>query len=477
MLHQMPIFTMDRNKVPGPHQGHHHLEFFLAGVSRHMNFTGRFIKDFSATPVQVIDQTVDGLFVAGDKLGGKDNRIPFIQGQRFELVHGHAHQGTLGFALAAGGQNHHTVWGQIPRLADIDQHIIRDFEIAQVPGDTRIGLHATPGDHNFAPAVDRCLHNLLNTVDIRRKGGDDHPFTGSRHNLGKRGRHFPLRQGKPLFLHIGGIGKQQQYAFLTVCRQSNKIGGLVINRGLIQFKIPGMDHPSRLGTDRHTIAVDDGMRHAKQFDMKRPEFERRARRHRNQVGPSEKFVLLQPMTQQPQSQRRTVNSGKTELLKQKRHRTDMILMTVGEHQPPDTIKAPFQTADVGNDQIDTRHVRLGEHQTAVDKQQVAPIFHRHHVQADFPQPSQRQNTHGIGRQRRRHRGKRLGHDCKAFSTTASMGARTSSRRVVRSWTSRPAVCTAGKIVTWTTPPRIQRLCFGITSRLPVTAIGTIGACA
>ena len=73
----------------------------------------------------------------------------------------------------------------------------------------------------------------------------------------------------------------------------------------------------------------------------------------------------------------------------------MIFVTVGQDDAGDLIPAFGDRGNIRDHQVDAEHVGLGEHQTAVDDQQAACRLDDHHVQADFTEPAQRQNTHGI----------------------------------------------------------------------------------
>src|SRR6185369_13231268 len=47
-----------------------------------------------------------------------------------------------------------------------------------------------------------------------------------------------------------------------------------------------------------------------------------------------------------------------------------------------------QVGDVGDDQVNAEHMRLGEHQAAIDDDDIIAVLENGHVQADLPQPAE-----------------------------------------------------------------------------------------
>ena len=76
------------------------------------------------------------------------------------------------------------------------------------------------------------------------------------------------------------------------------------------------------------------------------------------------------------------------LAQQVRHRTDVVLVAVGQHQRVDGVEAVPDRVEVGQDQVDARVVLLGEEHPAVDDQQAAVVLEDGHVAADLAEPAE-----------------------------------------------------------------------------------------
>ena len=61
----------------------------------------------------------------------------------------------------------------------------------------------------------------------------------------------------------------------------------------------------------------------------------------------------------------------------------MILVPVGEHDAPDAALVFFEIGDVGNDEVDARHIVGGEGKPRVHHDDVLAVFESGHVLADL----------------------------------------------------------------------------------------------
>ena len=112
-----------------------------------------------------------------------------------------------------------------------------------------------------------------------------------------------------------------------------------------------------------------------------------ARRYRLQLFTAH-AVLLQPSRQNTQRQPRTVNRH-VNLLQHIRKRTDMVLMPVGEDDGLNLFAILQQIRNIGNHEINSQHIVLGEHQSCVDQQNLIVHAKNRHIFADLPQAAQR----------------------------------------------------------------------------------------
>jgi len=74
--------------------------------------------------------------------------------------------------------------------------------------------------------------------------------------------------------------------------------------------------------------------------------------------------------------------------------TDVVFVAVREHNSENVIEAITDRAEIGQDQVDTWLVLLGEQHATVDDQELAVDFERRHVSADFAETADRRYTEG-----------------------------------------------------------------------------------
>ena len=77
------------------------------------------------------------------------------------------------------------------------------------------------------------------------------------------------------------------------------------------------------------------------------------------------------------------------LAEEVRRRSDVVLVTMGEHQRLDRVEAVPDRVEVGEDEVDARVVLLREEDAAVDDQQPAVVLEDGHVASDLAEPAER----------------------------------------------------------------------------------------
>ena len=73
----------------------------------------------------------------------------------------------------------------------------------------------------------------------------------------------------------------------------------------------------------------------------------------------------------------------------------MVFVAMGQEDATDLIFSFNDRRNVRDDQVDAEHVGFRKHQATVDDQQTACGLYDHHVEADFAQASQRQDTNRV----------------------------------------------------------------------------------
>ena len=110
------------------------------------------------------------------------------------------------------------------------------------------------------------------------------------------------------------------------------------------------------------------------------------RLHRDELGGLQQPVLLQLQLDQARGQAGAVN-GHVDLLENVGNGADVILMPVGDKQPPETVVVLHQIADIGDDAVNTVHIVTGECHAAVHHDDLTAVFISGHVLADLVEPA------------------------------------------------------------------------------------------
>ena len=347
--------------------------------------------DLGAPAVEVVDEIRDGLFVSRDEAGGEDHRITRLQLDLLVVVHGDAGQGTHGLSLGAGGDHADLLLGELRHFPQICQDPIGDREVAQLPGDSHVGDHGAPVQEHLPAAACCRVNRLLHPVDVAGEGGHDNPPPAAGKNLVEGLAHHPLGEGVPFPLHVGGVGQERQYPFGAIAGKGGQVGQLPVHRGLVDLEVAGVDHHPLGGGDRQGAAVDDGVGDPDELDGEAAEGDRVPRLHHIQIHVPVQVELFQLLPHEAQRQCRAVE-GRGEFLEDEGKGTDMVLVTMGEEDAPH-LASPFpEVGDVWDDQVDAEHVRLREHQAAVDHDDIIAVLVGHHVQPDLPYSSQRNDA-------------------------------------------------------------------------------------
>ena len=93
-------------------------------------------------------------------MGREYDRVTFLDTELVMLAAGQTAQNGRRLALRAGHHDHHLARRQVHRLAQIDDQIVGQFEIAQLAGDLDGIAHGSSGNGHLA-------------VELERGGSDD----------------------------------------------------------------------------------------------------------------------------------------------------------------------------------------------------------------------------------------------------------------------------------------------------------------
>src|SRR5439155_16514180 len=149
-------------------------------------------------------------------------------------------------------------------------------------------------------------------------------------------------------------------------------------------------------------------------------------------------------------------------------RADVILVAVGEEDRPKPVAEAAQVRDVRDGDVDPGHLLVREHHAAVDRDRGVPVLEDEEVEPDLAEPAERDHP------------KRRAHTAATAdppglftppSSSVSMKLRTRAKSSSRDT---PSTAIGGPTTTSISPEAGCQDPRGRISRLPRTAIGTIG---
>ena len=131
-------------------------------------------------------------------------------------------------------------------------------------------------------------------------------------------------------------------------------------------------------------------------DLERADVDLVARLERDQRVVVE-LVLLDLVAEQAARQGRGVDGYARELGEDVRQRADVVLVGMGDEERLDVGAALLEIGDVGDDEVDAEHLLVGEHQAAVDHDDLVAVFEDVHVLADLAYPAERDDAERLVR--------------------------------------------------------------------------------
>ena len=99
-------------------------------------------------------------------------------------------------------------------------------------------------------------------------------------------------------------------------------------------------------------------------------------------------MLAEPLGDQRERQRRA-EDGHARLPEQVGQRADMVLVAVGQEDGAEAVPLGERVGEVGDHAVDAgQFVGVGEHEPAVDRDEIVAGLDEHHVEADLAEPAQ-----------------------------------------------------------------------------------------
>ncbi len=249
----------------GLHQGVDDLQLLLAGVAGDVERPGVLVDHLGPLAVELVDDVVHGIFVAGHGGGGDDDPVAGLDLHLPVGGKGDAEEGGHGLALAAGGDDADLVLGQGLDVVQVHEHALGDLCIAQLRGHLQGVFHAPAGDGDFSPVAGGHVDDLLDAVHVGGEGCDDDALLTAPEEGVEAVAHGPLRTGVAGALHVGGVAQQGQHALFAQLPQAGQVHDLALDGGGVDLKVTGVDHGAHGALDGKAHGVGDGVVDVNEF--------------------------------------------------------------------------------------------------------------------------------------------------------------------------------------------------------------------
>ena len=311
----------------------------------------------------------------------------------------HPRERGQGFTLRPGADDHHVLRPVVPDVAQFDQGVRRHPQVTQFPGHTHVPEHRAAYVDHLAAVCDGRIQHLLDPVDVRGEAGDDDALPAASEHPVERRRDVPLRGGEPRHLRVGRVDEEDVDAGLAQPGEGAQVGQPTVQWQLVHLEVAGVQQRPRRCPDRDRQGVGDGMVHRDELELERPDRGALTVLHHFAASAADAVLPDLPLEQR-QGEFRPEHGDVGPLTQQIWHRTDVVLVSVGQHQADHIVQPVGDRVEARQDEVDTRMVVLGEQHAAIDQQQLAVVLQDRHVAPDVTQPPQRDDAHPTRRQRR-----------------------------------------------------------------------------
>ena len=345
--------------------------------------------DVRAEPGEAVDHLVDGVLVPGDQRAGEDDGVALLDVHEVVVALGDPAQRRHRLALAAGGDQHLTLGGEVGEVLGVDHHAGRDVEVAEVLGDAHVADHRAPDVPDLAAVPDRRVEDLLDAVHVGGEAGDDDPLVAA------RGRRVS-RTGAMYFSEVVKPGTSALVESVRKRSTPSSPSRANARRSVIRpssgswsiLKSPVCRTSAGAGADRDGQRVGDRVVDGDELELERTEGEPVARLDLV-VDRLLEPVLAELGVEEGEGQLGADERDVAALAQEVRRGADVVLVAVGQHQRLDLVEAVSDRVEVGQDQVDARMVLLGEEDAAVDDQQAPVVLEDGHVATDLAEPAER----------------------------------------------------------------------------------------
>ena len=351
----------------------------------------RVVVDVGAGLEQVVDRPGHVLLVAGDRAGRHDDGVAGLDLHEAVVAVRHPREAGHRLALGAGRGDHQLRGRDVLDLVLGDDARRLVLEVAEVGGDPEVLLHGPADDRDLALHVRGGVEDLLDARDVAGEGGDDHAAVERLHDLAEGLADDALGRRVARVLGPRRVGQQADDALLAQAREDVEVGQLAVDRRVVELEVAGVHDDAHGRPQRDAHGVRDRVADPERDRRERADLQLVAGLQGDQRVVVE-LVLLDLVAQQAAGERARVHGHARELGQDVGQAADVVLVGVRDQERPDLGAVLLEVGDIGHDEVDAEHLLVGEHEPAVDDDDVVAVLEHVHVLADLPHPAERDDA-------------------------------------------------------------------------------------
>jgi len=394
---QVPDLAVDGQHIARSEQVVAVEQFARAGVSGHMHHRRPLVHDGDAVAREAVDHPEHRVLVARDQRGRQQHYIARAGGDDRMLVVGDPRERAEGLALGAGGDDQHLVVGVVLDLLEVDQRVLGHLQVAEFAGHGHVAQHRTANVDDLSVVPHGRVHHLLDTVNVGGEAGDDQLLLRVGEHPLQRGFDVALVGGEAGGLGVGRVGHEQVDPLLTEAGEAAQVGEAVIQGKLVHLEVAGVQHGAGFGPNRNGQRVRDRMVDGEELQIELADLHPVALRHDPQVDVAQP-VFAELLAHKGEREPGAEDGQVAATAQQVRNSSDVVLVTVGQHQGLRLVQAVLHEVEAGQDQVDAGVFLGREQDAAVDEHQFAVDLEGAHVPADVAVTAQGRHAQGVGAQ-------------------------------------------------------------------------------
>src|SRR5690606_9333916 len=237
--------------------------------------------------------------------------------------------------------------------------------------------------------------DLLHPVDVAGEAGDDDaPAPVLVEEVVEDGADAALAAGVAVRVGVGGVAQEEPHAGLDGDgADAGEVGEAPVHRGEVELPVAGVHDHALRGVPGGGEPVGHRVGDRDELDVERADLAALAVLDGDQLGLAEQARLLDPVAGQAEGERRPVDRER-HLPQQEAEAADVVLVAVGGDAADDAVGVLAQPGEVGEDQVDAEVLEFGEHEPAVEEEELVLALEDHAVAADLAEAAEERDGDG-----------------------------------------------------------------------------------